>query len=160
MYAIRSYYALELSLATWETKGSRFFSGFLRDLTDRKRLETRQAVQLAISQVLMEAETAEQAGSNILQAVGRLTDWEVGLIWLLDQRTNTLRCATVWEKAPRQGVETFLQQSLVTTFEEGIGLPGRVLASGEPKWITNVVKDDNFPRLDLARAADLSYNFV
>jgi PAS domain S-box-containing protein len=152
-------FPLELSLATWQTKGTRFFSGFLRDLTDRKRLETRQAVQLAISQVLMEADTAEQAGSNILQAVGRLTDWEVGLIWLLDQRTKTLRCATVWEKAPRQDLDAFLQESLVTTFSEGIGLPGRVLASGEPKWITNVVKDDNFPRLDLARAADLHAAF-
>jgi PAS domain S-box-containing protein len=152
-------FPLELSLATWQTKGTRFISGFLRDLTDRKRSETRQAVQLAISQVLMEAETAEQAGSNILQAVGRLTDWEVGLIWLLDQRTKTLRCATVWEKAPRQGLDAFLQESLVTTFSEGIGLPGRVLASGEPKWITNVVKDDNFPRLDLARAADLHAAF-
>lgn len=152
-------FPIELSLATWQTKGSRFFSGFLRDLTDRKRLEARTAVQLAISQVLIEAESAEQAGSNILQAVGRLTDWEVGLIWLLDQRTKTLRCATVWEKAPRENLDAFLQQSLVTTFSEGIGLPGRVLASGEPKWITNVVKDGNFPRLELARAANLHAAF-
>ena len=152
-------FPIELSLATWDTKGARFFSGFLRDLTDRKRLEKRQAVQLAISQVLMDAETAEQAGSNILQAVGRLTDWEVGLIWLLEPRTKTLRCSTVWERTPKQGLEAFLQQSLITTFAEGIGLPGRVLASGEPKWITNVVKDDNFPRLELARTADLHAAF-
>jgi PAS domain S-box-containing protein len=152
-------FPVELSLATWQTKGTRFFSGFLRDLTERKRSETRQAVQLAISQVLMEAETVEQAGSNILQSVGHLTDWEVGLIWLLDQRTNTLRCATVWEKSPRQGLQAFLQESLITTFSAGIGLPGRVLESGEPKWITNVVKDDNFPRLDFARAADLHAAF-
>lgn len=152
-------FPLELSLATWQTKGTRFFSGFLRDLTDRKRLETRQAVQLAISQVLMEAETVEQAGSNILQAVGHLTDWEIGLIWLLDPRTETLRCATVWERSPLHACDAFLQESLVTTFSSGVGLPGRVLASGEPKWITNVVKDDNFPRLELARAADFHAAF-
>lgn len=155
----RTEFPLELSLATWQTKGARFFSGFLRDLTDRKRLETRQAVQLAISQVLMEAETVEQAGSNILQAVGHLANWEVGLIWLLDQRTNTLRCATVWEKSSRKAIEHFLRQSLVTTFSSGIGLPGRVLASGEPDWITNVVRDGNFPRLELARDADLHAAF-
>jgi PAS domain S-box-containing protein len=154
-----SEFPLELSLATWEAKGARFFSAFLRDLTERKRMETRQAVQLAISQVLMEAETVQQAGSRLLQAVGHLADWEVGLIWLLDQRTGTLRCATVWEKSARQGLETFLRQSLVTTFASGVGLPGRVLASGEPDWITNVVKDGNFPRLELAREADLHAAF-
>lgn len=152
-------FPLELSLATWHAKGMRFFSAFLRDLTERKRHETRQAIQLAISQVLMESQTVEQAGRQILQSVGHLADWEVGLIWLLDSRQQTLRCATVWEKSRKPELENFLHHSLVTTFSSGIGLPGRVLANGEPFWITNVVKDDNFPRLDLARAADLHAAF-
>jgi PAS domain S-box-containing protein len=152
-------FPLELSLATWQTNGTRFFSAFLRDLTERKRMETRQAIQLAISQVLMEAETVQQAGSRLLQAVGHLADWEVGLIWLLDPRTSTLRCATVWEQSTRQALEAFLRQSLVTSFSSGVGLPGRVLASGEPDWITNVTQDGNFPRLELARDADLHAAF-
>jgi PAS domain S-box-containing protein len=152
-------FPLELSLATWHAKGMRFFSAFLRDLTDRKRHETRQAIQLAISQVLMESQTVEQAGRQILQSVGHLADWEVGLIWLLDARQQALRCATVWEKTTKPALENFLHHSLVTPFSPGVGLPGRVLASGEPAWITNVVKDDNFPRLELARAADLHAAF-
>ena len=152
-------FPLELSLATWHAKGRRFFSAFLRDLTERKRHETRQAIQLAISQILLEAQTVEQAGRQILQSVGRLADWEVGLIWLLDSRQEALRCATVWEKTTKPALENFLHHSLVTTFSAGIGLPGRVLASGEPFWITNVVKDDNFPRLELARDADLHAAF-
>jgi PAS domain S-box-containing protein len=152
-------FPLELSLATWHAKGMRYFSAFLRDLTERKRHETRQAIQLAISQVLMESQTVEQAGRQILQSVGHLTDWEVGLIWLLDSRQQALRCATVWEKTRKPALEDFLHHSLITPFSSGVGLPGRVLASGEPYWITNVVKDDNFPRLDLARAADLHAAF-
>jgi PAS domain S-box-containing protein len=152
-------FPLELSLATWHAKGMRFFSAFLRDLTERKRHETRQAIQLAISQVLMESQTVEQAGRQILQSVGHLADWEVGLIWLLDSRRQALRCAAVWEKTRKPALEDFLHHSLVTAFSSGVGLPGRVLASGEPFWITNVVKDDNFPRLDLARAADLHAAF-
>jgi PAS domain S-box-containing protein len=152
-------FPLELSLATWETKGTRFFSAFLRDLTERKQLETRQAVQLAISRVLMDAETVEQAGSNILQAIGHLIDWEVGLIWLLEQRTQTLCCATVWERADGPGLKEFIRHSLATTFPPGVGLPGRILMSGEPDWITNVARDDNFPRLSSARAADLHAAF-
>jgi PAS domain S-box-containing protein len=152
-------FPLELSLATWHAKGMRFFSAFLRDLTERKRHETRQAIQLAISQVLMESQTVEQAGRQILQSVGHLADWDVGLIWLLDARQQALRCATVWEKTTKPALENFLHHSLVTPFSSGVGLPGRVLASGEPAWITNVVKDDNFPRLELARAADLHAAF-
>src|SRR5688572_30146065 len=152
-------FPLELSLATWHAKGMRFFSAFMRDLTERKRHETRQAIQLAISQVLMESQTVEQAGRQILQSVGHLADWEVGLIWLLDSQQQTLRCATVWEKSPKPALENFLHHSLVTTFSSGVGLPGRVLANGAPSWITNVVKDGNFPRLDLARAADLHAAF-
>ncbi|MEY4705009.1 MAG: hypothetical protein RL042_1211 [Nitrospirota bacterium] len=152
-------FPVELSLATWQSKGTRFFSAFLRDLTNRRRLEIRQAVQLAISQVLMEAETVEQAGARILQAIGHLTDWEVGLIWLLDQRTQTLRCATVWEKSTHHALDRFLKKSLATTFSSGVGLPGRVLASGEPDWITNVAKDGNFPRLELALEAGLRAAF-
>ena len=154
-----SEFPIELSLATWQTKSTRFFSAFLRDLTSRTRLETRQAVQLVISQVLMESETVEQAGARILQAVGQLTDWEVGLLWLLDQRAKTLHCATVWEKSTRQALDPFLRHSRVTTFSSGVGLPGRVFASGEPSWITNVVEDGNFPRLELAREADLHAAF-
>jgi PAS domain S-box-containing protein len=152
-------FPLELSLATWQTKGARFFSAFLRDITDRKRMETRQAVQLAISHVLMEADTIEQAGSRILQAIGHLTDWEAGLIWVPDQRTKALRCATVWQNSAPQALEEFLQKSRATMFESGVGLPGRVFATGEPDWITNVDKDENFPRLELARLAGLHAAF-
>src|SRR5262245_43122007 len=94
-------FPLELALATWHAKGKRFFSAFLSDLTERKRHETRQAIQLAISQVLMESQTVEQAGRQILQSVGHLADWEVGLIWLLDSRRQSLRCAVVWEKSAK-----------------------------------------------------------
>jgi PAS domain S-box-containing protein len=152
-------FPLELSLATWQTKGTRFFSAFLRDITDRKRMETRQAVQLAISHVLMEADTIEQAGSRILEAIGHLTDWEAGLIWVPDQRTKALRCATVWQNSDPQALEEFLQKSRATVFEAGVGLPGRVFATGDPDWITNVDKDENFPRLELARLAGLHAAF-
>ncbi|BFU95956.1 MAG: hypothetical protein NTNFB02_26780 [Nitrospira sp.] len=152
-------FPLELSLASWQTKGRRFFSAFLRDITDRKRMETRQAVQLAISQVLMEADTIEQAGAQLLQAIGHLTDWEAGLIWVPTKRTGTLRCATVWQDSAPPHIEEFLQASRTAIFESGIGLPGRVFASGEPNWIMNLEKDENFPRLALAQTAGLHAAF-
>ena len=42
-------------------------------------------------------------------------------------------------------------------FPSGVGLPGRVLATGRPLWIRDVVHDDNFPRGRLVH--DLGMDF-
>jgi PAS domain S-box-containing protein len=41
------------------------------------------------------------------------------------------------------------------TLAAGEGLPGRVLAGGEPAWVVDVLEDANFPRADAARRGGL-----
>mgnify|MGYP006150521087 CR=1 FL=1 len=67
----------------------------------KKRHETRQAIQLAISQVLMESQTVEQAGRQILQSVGHLADW------LLEgeRAIRTWRRDGIWLSDPDEGLD-------------------------------------------------------
>jgi two-component system, cell cycle sensor histidine kinase and response regulator CckA len=50
-------------------------------------------------------------------------------------------------------VREFETQSWSSRFSPGVGLPGRIWATGRPAWIADVVYDSNFPR---ARVAALS----
>ena len=56
--------------------------------------------------------------------------------------------------------ETFQKITLETPLEEGIGLPGRVLNSGQPAWIIDVTKDSNFPRAQLAQDIGVKAGFA
>ena len=65
---------------------------------------------------------------------------------MIDRDQNVLRCSDIWT-APGRRFEEFdgIGHGAVAP---GVGLPGRVWASGEPAWIPDVVRDPNFPRPD------------
>ena len=72
----------------------------------------------------------------------------------MDAQAAVLRCGDLWH-APATRADEFEALCRRTTFPAGVGLPGRVWASGQPCWIPDVVKDPNFPRAPAATRAGL-----
>ncbi|MEO8139253.1 MAG: PAS domain-containing protein, partial [Gemmatimonadota bacterium] len=135
------------------------FTGIASDITDRKLAEVQVNMQSAMSRVLAESSTVEEAAHRLLQVVSEYAGWEVGSVWTVDQRSNVLRCGEVWNRVDCPVTE-FRKASLGMTMARGEGLPGRVWASGGPAWITDLAKDGNFPRAGAALASGLHAGFA
>ena len=110
--------------------------------------------QYAATKVLAESATLSEAASGILQAICNSLDWEYGALWTVDRVANVLRCADTWHASAVQFPE-FEALSRQTAFPRGVGLPGRVWASGQSAWIPDVVHDANFPRATVAASGGL-----
>ncbi|MDH4247812.1 MAG: PAS domain S-box protein, partial [Deltaproteobacteria bacterium] len=88
-----------------------------------------------------------QAFHACLQEVCAFTGWQVGHVYLVEgEDSDLLRPSGVWHLADPERFTTFKEVTLQTTFRRGEGLPGRVLESGRPLWIPNVLRDEGFLR--------------
>jgi PAS domain S-box-containing protein len=68
--------------------------------------------------------------------------------------TPQLRCVETWGR-PSIATPNWTNITGQTTFEAGEGLPGRVWATGSPRWIADVVADSSFLRSEAAYFAGL-----
>ena len=109
------------------------------------RVEQHLAAQYATARVLAESDSLNDAAPRILQALCETLGWERGAVWCVDRPANVLRCVDTWH-TPEVQVAEFDALSRRTTFLPGIGLPGRVWATGLPAWIPDVLQDLNFSR--------------
>jgi PAS domain-containing protein len=85
-------------------------------------------------------------------------EWNVGVLWKLDERQQILRCAEVWDET--RNCAQFIECSRQNTFTIGVGLPGRVWKNGRTEWVVDVTRDDNFPRAPAAVDAGLHAAFA
>ena len=136
---------LEISLGKFIRNGLPYYTGILRDITERKQTEKRQAAQYAVTRALAESDTLNQAAPRILQAVCESADWQVGAVWTIDRNIDLLRCVDTWH-LPNVNVEEFETLTREMLFAPGVGLPGRVWQNRSPAWISDVADDLSFLR--------------
>ena len=123
-------------------------------IAERETGERRRAAVYGVGDVLARAPDVTAAAPDIVRALCENLEWQVGTFWLFDGAQARLRCIGLWSHSGLTA-PAFEQATREPTFPSGVGLPGRVLASGGPAWIENVVEDTNFPRATVAREAGL-----
>ncbi len=121
--------------------------------------ERRLTAEYVAARALAESATLAEAAVRVLQAICETLGWDYGGLWDVDANSGVLRCVDTWH-LPAVELPEFEATSRHTTFTRGVGLPGRVWASGEPAWVPDVVADSNFPRAEVARHEGLHGAFA
>ena len=143
---------LDCTAAKIDYEGQAAVLGCAFDVTERTRAEQRLGVQYAVTQILTESMTLQEAAPKLLGAVGEGLGWQRGNLWNLNPDATALHCLATWH-AP---ADPFGRPELAyrpRRFLPGIGLPGRVWASGRAAWIlaVRVGLETNFPPAQAAR---------
>ena len=91
--------------------------------------------------------SVEEAARLFLERICKHTGWPVGHLYITEgSESKRLVSSKIWYLESPEDFEEFLKVTEATGFQPGIGLPGRVLQSGRPAWVTDATLDENFPR--------------
>ena len=138
------------------------------DITERKKAEQALQTQTEIVELLHktavianQAQTVNDALKSSVDAICTYNSWPVGHVYQCRPNApDTLVSTDIWHLDQPERFATFRRITEGTTFNRGIGLPGRVLESGNPAWIVDVTKDPNFPRARLAEDIGVKTGFA
>jgi PAS domain S-box-containing protein len=110
--------------------------------------------EYATVRALAEAGSLGDAAPKILQTLCETFEWAYGGLWRVDVGAGLLRCVDVWQLDPDRGKD-LAAKTRAATFKKGDGFPGRVWATGEPLWIPDIAKEDDFPCAEIAQRGGL-----
>jgi PAS domain S-box-containing protein len=158
-------FPVELSITTAPAEDDIVFIGFLRDISLRKEADARLARQVREARLLFDvtslaANTSsfEEALEACLKAICELTGWPVGHALLLKGGAlPTLQSASVWHEVEPGSSAELKGATSRLSFVRGEGLPGMILETGEPAWISNAETDPNFVRKGLGFGAAFAF---
>ena len=124
------------------------------DITERRRGEIRQRLQLSVTRLLAESHSLSEAVPKLLEAVANELECDVGEFWNLDKAKKQLRVLHIWH-LPSEELAAFVEHSCALHLGMFDGLPGRVLKSGQPDWIPDVLRCSHFAQKRAAKRAGL-----
>lgn len=160
-------FPMEIAISEATFAGRRLFIGIVRDITARKRNEAallrRTSLVNLMHQITVEANDAERLDEAIricLDMVCAYTRWPVGHVYIRQGGNEpSMVSLDVWHLDDADKYAPFREASNAVHFPPGIGMPGRVMISGEPEWMADVVAHPNFLRAEVAGKVGLKTGF-
>src|SRR5690606_25380459 len=138
-------FPIELTVVPAGSGANVIFTSFIRDLTERKRLESHRNAEHNVTRVLAESMSLSDAAPRVLEAIGAALGWEVANFWVLDPETNELTIAGMWH-APGLEAPSFAEATRRAHYKLGEGLPGYVWELRRPVWITEIARAKHLHR--------------
>ena len=130
-----------------------YFQNVVVDIRDRKRNEVQQAARFAVTRALAASPGWERAAAQVLEALCRSLDWEVGEYWEVDADREVMRFGSLWH-LPDLDTAAFVANLQTLTLKRGEGLAGEVWESGSPVAIEDP-SDVRYVRSEAARTLGL-----
>jgi len=147
-------FPMDLVLTEMRIDGRRMFTGIIRDITEQREREAalrsktaRLALMEAVASSANEIADTDAFIQSCIDDICRYSGWPVGHAYRTgSDGESVLHPTNIWHLDDPARFETFRRITEQTSFEPGVGLIGRVMASGEPAWVVDVTKYDDFVR--------------
>ncbi|WP_420476156.1 EAL domain-containing protein [Noviherbaspirillum sp. ST9] len=136
---------VEFVSSAYQVDEARVIQCNIRDMTDRRRAEQRQAVQFAVTRVLADATSLVQAALPLLESICTNFGWEIGELWEVDENADTFRLMQAWESAS-VAPTAFVATARKNAVSVSTGLPALIVRSQQPLWVPDVTAEPAFRR--------------
>lgn len=143
-------FPVEVSFGEAIVDGQPMFTGVLRNISERKLLDT-------VVKILNENIPVEKALEATLQAICRGLGYDAGLAWKVDEHERVLRCQATW--SDNEEATPFTEVSCTLALRYGEGLPGSIWARNDFIYRRDVTKSLNFLRAEQAKRAGIRSGF-
>lgn len=125
------------------------------DVTARKRAETRLAAGHAVTRILSESKSFDEAGPKLLPELCRILEAQVTILWVPAPDHSGLMCVKLHRCDESPEARRFTDESRQIRFLSGETLPGLVWKEQRGVWIADLEKEHNFTRKRIAAKAGL-----
>src|SRR4028119_893602 len=145
---------IELAVTLLSRDGSDAFVGFLRDISGRRAAEAQLEYQVRESRLMLQL--SELAASDkpfdealvaTLDAICELAEWPVGHAFNVSDHGEIQ--SGLWSSGARRNAKALVDATEALDWDGRVGLPGRVVETGKPLWISEVEADQQVLRRGL-----------
>jgi len=107
------------------------------EIAERERAARLKSTEHAVTKLLAESATVEEALPAVLRTIVEGIGWDAGALFDFDAASGMARCRELWHR-PKVYLEAFAKATRETPLPQGFGLAGSVAAGRAPVWIADV----------------------